>query len=596
MKRIQLYRKLLVILNVSTGILLLDAKASLAQQFSESIRLNQVGFYPNAPKIAVITAGNATTFYVKTPDLKQVVFEGIVGAERKSAFSEKTTHIADFSTLQTIGKYVVEVPSVGYSYPFEISPKVHQEVAKASIKAFYYQRVSTDLPEKYAGKWARPTAHPDDKVLIHASAVSANRPENTVISSPRGWYDAGDYNKYIVNSGITMGTLFSLYEDFPTYFQEQNLNIPESNNTIPDLLDESLWNLRWMLTMQDTDGGVYHKLTNANFDNMVMPIKATKTRYVVEKGTAATLDFAAVTAQAARIFSKYPQQLPGLADSCLQASIKAWNWAIKNPAIQYQQDKNNEHFLPKITTGAYGDNNFKDEFIWAAAELYITTKQDYYYQTLATSPTAALTLPAWNSVGSLAYYSLARHQDNLTNIGQKDLPFIKQQLITLANTLIEGADQRSYQTVMGKTAKDYIWGSSAVAANQSIAILQAYYLTNDKKYLAYAGSNLDYLLGRNPTGYSFLTGYGTKTPMHPHHRLSIADGIVEPIPGLLSGGTNAGQQDKCAGYPNKIADECYLDADCSYASNEIAINWNAPMAYLSGAMEAIQTKIQKSLK
>jgi endoglucanase len=132
-----------------------------------------------------------------------------------------------------------------------------------------------------------------------------------VISSPRGWYDAGDYNKYVVNSGITMGTLLSLYEDFPSYFENFNTNIPESNNGVPDLLDEVIWNLRWMLTMQDpADGGVYHKLTNPRFDGMVMPDAAKNPRYVVQKNTIATLDFVAVTAQSGRILKAFENKFP----------------------------------------------------------------------------------------------------------------------------------------------------------------------------------------------------------------------------------------------------------------------------------------------
>lgn len=153
-----------------------------------------------------------------------------------------------------------------------------------------------------------------------------------------------------------------------------------------------------------------------------------------------------------------------------------------------------------------------------------------------------------------------------------------------------GVLERTYRTIMGKSEKDYIWGSSSVAANQGIALIQAYKLTANKKYLEGAIFNLDYLLGRNAVGYSFLTGFGEKSTRHPHHRPSIADGIVEPVPGLLSGGTNAraNVQDKCAGYTTTFPDEMYLDHDCSYASNEIAINWNAPFVYLTSALEALQ--------
>ncbi|HCD52991.1 MAG TPA: cellulase, partial [Balneolaceae bacterium] len=125
-------------------------------------------------------------------------------------------------------------------------------------------------------------------VMVHAAAATGSRPEGTIISSPKGWYDAGDYNKYVVNSGISTYTLLFAYEQFPEFFKNQDLNIPESKNDLPDILDEALWNLEWLLTMQDEDGGVYHKLTTANFEGMVMPHEATNQRYVVMKNTGAT--------------------------------------------------------------------------------------------------------------------------------------------------------------------------------------------------------------------------------------------------------------------------------------------------------------------
>ena len=562
---------------------------------SETIRLNQIGFYPGAPKIAVV-GGQAGPFQVITSDLKKVVFTGTLGEPRTNPISGKINRTADFSAFKSTGTFVVVVPGLGHSYPFEIRLNVHRDVAVGALKGFYFQRVSTALPEKFAGKWNRPAGHPDDRVLIHPSAATAQRPAGTVISSPGGWYDAGDYNKYVVNSGITLGTLLSLYEDFPAYTNALKTNIPESNNALPDLLDEALWNLRWMLTMQDPDdGGVYHKLTNASFDGMVMPDKATKTRYVVQKSITATLDFAAVMAQACRVFRPYNRQVPGLADSCVTAAIKAWEWAKKNPDLAYHQGEMNQKFDPDVTTGGYEDRNASDEWIWAAAELYVTTKNDAYYTAVNLFPDDKTPLPSWAQVRTLAYYTLARSEKSLTPLGLKDLPAIKQRLIQFADELIQGADQQAFQTVMGKSAKDCIWGSSAEAANQGIALMQAYRLTKAKKYLDSALANLDYLLGRNATGYSFVTGFGDKTPMHPHHRPSVADGITEPIPGLLSGGPNgnAARQDRCTTYTSTFADEVFTDNNCSYASNEIAINWNAPLVYLAAAVEAAMANSDK---
>lgn len=577
---------------LALGSMLLLASTAFAQQPAESIRLNQLGFYPNAEKIAVVVGETqGGKFYLKTANGAETVFTGQLAESKPAEFSKRPTRIADFSAFKKSGTYVLEIPGTGHSYAFEIKGDVHKEVAAAAIKGFYFQRVSTDLPEQYAGQWHRPAGHPDNKVLVHSSAATKQRPAGTVIAAPGGWYDAGDYNKYIVNSGITMGTMLAAYEDFPEYFKKQKLNIPESNNSVPDLLDEALYNLRWMLTMQDPhDGGVYHKLTNPTFDGMIMPAEATKERYVVQKGTGAALNFAAVMAQASRVYKSYNKEFPGLADSCLTAAVKAWDWARKNPKVEYDQEAMNKKHQPEVSTGAYGDKEFSDEFIWAAAELYATTKKDSYYKAVNMFPDNNMPLPSWSQVRLLGYYTLVRHEKNVSALAKKDMPELKKRLVAFANELMEGANERAYRTVMGKTEKDYIWGSSSVAANQGIALLQAYKITGDKKYVQAAISNIDYLLGRNATSYSFVTGYGDKPIMNPHHRPSIADGIKDPVPGLLSGGPNAiaHKQDKCTTYTSTFADEVFTDDDCSYASNEIAINWNAPLVYLLNGVEALQ--------
>jgi len=562
-----------------------------AQDTASKIRLNQIGFYPDAHKVAVITDDINGEFLIKSVTTGKVVFKSKLSAPHKSAYSPKVTRIADFSAVTAPGIYKLNLPGVGDSYAFEIKPKVFNSLTKGLIKGFYFQRMSTPLLPEFAGKWSHSAGHPDTQVIVHPSAASPNRPAGTIISCPHGWYDAGDYNKYIVNSGITMGTLLSLYEDFPVCFDSIKINIPESGNGAPDLLNEAVWNLRWMLTMQDPDdGGVYNKVTNANFDGMVMPSVAVTPRYVVQKGTAATLDFAAVMAQAGRIFPKFKKVFPGLSDSCMKSAEKAWEWAVKNPKTAYDQNLMNKEFKPVINTGGYGDSDFSDEFIWAASELYISTGKDSYYNAYPMLPDTLMPLPSWDNVRLLGYYTLARFENKLTNSAKRDFPVLKKRIIRTAEKLTEGIADRAYMTVIGKSAADFIWGSNSVATNQGILLIQAYKLSKEKKFLDGALANLDYVLGRNATGYSFVTGFGHKTPMFPHHRLSEADGIADPVPGLIVGGPNPGQQDGCNTYPSRIPDESYTDSVCSYASNEIAINWNAPAAYLAGALEALFDK------
>ena len=235
-------------------ITMLMVAALFAQPHTEDIRINQIGFYPNGPKTAIVVESSAEQFFITTPDVQDTVFTGALSASKTWPYSQESVKQADFSEFTDTGTFVLLVPGLGYSAPFDIKPRVHQEVARATTKAFYFQRMSMELTEEFAGKWARPMGHPDTDVRVHASAASAERPEGTVISSPRGWYDAGDYNKYIINSGISVYTMLAIYEHFPEYSRSLDTNIPESGNAIPDVLDETLWNMRWMLTMQDQIG------------------------------------------------------------------------------------------------------------------------------------------------------------------------------------------------------------------------------------------------------------------------------------------------------------------------------------------------------
>ena len=565
---------------------------SSAQIITDSIELNQSGFYPYAPKEAVVIGNTLSDdFFITSTNLRDTVFRGKLTEQKQSPYSSAKTRKAIFSKLNLKGSFEVSVPGVGNSYVFEIRDDAHRNTAIASLKGYFYQRASMPLEEKYAGKWHRSAGHPDDVVYIHSSAASTARPEGTIISTPGGWYDAGDYNKYMVNSGITMGTLLSAYEDFPGYFKTLHTNIPESGNGVPDILNEVIYNLRWMLTMQDpNDGGVYNKCTNAAFDGMVMPGVTQAPRYVVQKGTAATLDFAAVTAQATRILSKFKKQLPGLSDSCLAASKKAWAWSLLHPDSVYNQYVMNKNFKPAITTGGYGDFKFSDEWLWAASELFVTTRDKNFYDTVKQHLSDKVSLPTWNGVGMLGYYSLLRFRNDLPSFTKSDLTMMKGKIIGMADEYISKVATNAFGTVMGQTVRDFNWGGNSTAANQGILLINAWLLSTNKKYVDYALTNLDYLSGRNATGYCFITGIGSKSPMHPHHRQSVADGVTDPVPGLLVGGPNPGMQDHCH-YDFTEPETAYSDSSCSYASNEIAINWNAPLVYLVSAIEALQKKI-----
>lgn len=572
---------------LAVGSLAAGPLPAVAEAVSPEIHTTQIGFHPQDPKKGVVVnAGTATRFFIATPNLADTVFQGDLGPEKLWQPSMENARLADFSALDKPGEYVLGVAGKGVSYPFRIDDHVHVETTRGAIRGFFYQRASCLLTPANAGKWARQPGHPDNRVAIHASAATAARPEGTTIPAGKGWYDAGDYNKYVVNSGISTYTLLALYSHYPAFFDTLNLNIPESGNDIPDLLDEALWNLRFMLAMEDpNDGGVYHKLTTADFSGFVMPESDVAKRYVVQKSVTASLDLAATAAYASRLFRKFDGPLPGFADSALAIARKAWDWARAHPTAYYRQADLNRQFAPAINTGEYGDGNASDEFFWAGTELYLATREDSFY--VAAVPgalPAALSVPSWANVAALGIYSLAEAKDQ--GYSRIDGEAVAKLITKAAGNFRSRADTSAYAVPIGYG--EFNWGSNSGDANEGMLLLQAYRLTGDSAYLDAGISALDYLLGRNATGYSFVTGYGTNTPFFPHHRPSSADGIREPVPGLLVGGPNPGQQDKCAGYPSTTQALSYLDDECSYSTNEIAINWNAPYAYLAGAVEALQ--------
>ena len=509
--------------------------------------------------------------------------------------SGKPCCVVDFSDLTTEGEYTLCVNdgSSTAKCQFVITNHPYSELTRKALRAFYYQRASMDIVEPYAEGYERKAGHPDDHVLVHASAATAERPEGTVISSPGGWYDAGDYNKYIVNSGFTMGVWLMAYELNPDYFKALNLNIPESRQPVPDMLAEAMYNIRWMLTMQDTDGGVYHKLTEPNFEGFIRPDECQKTRYVVLKTTAAALDFAATMALAARVYAPFEAAYPGFVAQATDAAKRAYAWAEANPEVYYDQPKMNEQFKPEITTGAYDDFDVHDEFYWAAIELAILTGENAY-KVAATEHAKAIaeangqyTPSVWGNVAELSYLDWLMHSEDTA----KNKANMEALLEYLQPFLDEATTVSVFHSPYGNREDDFFWGcNSEGCCWRGIECLYAYRLTGDEKYRVNAERCLNYILGQNATGYCYVTGFGSKPVCHPHHRLSYSH-PKGTHPGFLAGGPNPMRQDAETDgvkYPKDVpADESYLDYQPSYASNEVTINWNVTLFALTAGLDAL---------
>lgn len=551
----------------------ISALAFVSSAFGATAYINQVGYRPGDAKQFVLSDGSGDVEIVDVYGHEALKVSPSPASPW--APSGQNVQLVDFSELKEPGTYSIKVGGQVVRSDLKVTPKTYEDVTKAALKWFYYQRASMALEQTYAGQWARAAGHTNATVQFHSSAGKSG-----TTNSSKGWYDAGDYGRYIVNSGITTYTLLSLYEHFPKYFKSLKWNIP-AEGTLPDLLAEIKYNLDWMLTMQDTDGGVFHKLTSLGFPGDVMPAADKAALYVIGKGTAATFDFAGVMAVAYRVYKDFDE---AYANKCLEAAKKAYAWGSQNPNKAFSNPGGEEVESPygKVSTGEYGDRSLGDEMLFAGTELFVSTGDASYKQSVTEG-----NVPNWGDVSGLAVYGVVTHAEEFGNSATA----AKDHLIKLADGFVIRASS-GYGVTMNNA--DFVWGSNAVIANQAIWLLHAYYLTGEEDYYNTAKKDLDYLLGKNPLNMSFMTGFGTKSPMLPHHRPSTADGVRDPVPGMLVGGpqrnnnSDIGSQTwECSDYRTSYPATSYTDNRCSYATNEVAINWNAPLAYLAGAIEAI---------
>ena len=563
--------------------------------FSSDIRINQVGFAPEQEKTATIdvcAVDAAPCAVAILSEIGDTVWTGMASATMLNSVSGKPRQLVDFSSLTTPGTYHLIASSphrLITSSPFTISPRPYRFLTRQALRAFYHQRSGMATEEPYAEGYARAAGHLDNHVLVHPSAATDERPANTVIASPGGWYDAGDYNKYIVNSGYTMGVFLMAYEQQPAYYDTLSLNIPESSLPVPDMLAEAMYNIRWMLTMQDIDGGVYHKLTTPEFESFIRPDECRKPRYVVLKTTAAALDFAATMALAARVYAPYEHVYPNFVAEATSAALHAWEWALAHPAVYYDQNAMNEQYAPAIITGAYDDYDVQGEFYWAATELYLLTHEEQYRDAALAYCPAVFTPATWGDVTELASLEWILHPQGVETFAAERQAAL---LAHLQPYLEEAQTTSVHRSPYGNRAEDFFWGcNSEGCCWRGIECLYAYRLTGEDKYLVNAERCLNHILGQNATGFCYVTGFGTRPTQDPHHRLSFSH-AQGTLLGFLAGGPNRERQDEGIDgvhYPKNVsADECYLDFQPSYASNEVTINWNVTLFALTAGIDALR--------
>ncbi|MDR0302112.1 MAG: glycoside hydrolase family 9 protein [Treponema sp.] len=542
-----------------------------------SIHYNQTGYDPRLPKKAVITGNGLNCMILNERDIgafqqtgKKIDFD--LSEPVFDEASGDTVRVLDFSALSKPGKYFIFAD--GEQAVIEIKEKPYHLLSNALLKGFYFQRCGCELPEKYAGPYRHGVCHVGKAVLVkNDGAIDSG----TEIECAGGWHDAGDYGRYIAPAAAALGHLLYAYELFPEAFKD-NINIPESGNGVPDILNECRYELEWMLKMQRADGGLYHKVTTRYFSGFIMPEDDKDDLYLFRVTHCSTAGFAASAAQAARVYKNFDA---AFAAKLLEAAKKAWDWMEANPGFEAFTNP------PEFRSGAYGDLSCEDELFWASAELYSVTGEERYLQALKKRlDSVDISEFGWRDTagfGALCCLFVLKEklEENLFSS-------IKERFLCAADSFLALTKKSGYSTALG--ADGYVWGSILPILNNAIAMICACQLTGDKNYRNAAQSQLDYLLGMNATGYSFVTGFGERAFRFPHHRPSFADGVDAPVPGLVSGGPNKRNPDmvtKALIPPDTPAAKFYIDYTPTASANEIAIYWNSPAVFVAAYFDGM---------
>ena len=558
---------------------------------TSAVRVNQVGYVPDGPKRATVvtTSTQSLTWQLRNVS-GTVVASGSTVPRGADTSSGQSVQVADFSSYQATGSGYVLAVDGSTSYPFDIRANLYDGLRSDAMAFFYHQRSGTAIDSSLVGPaYARPAGHlgvapnkGDTSVPCQSGVCDYTRDVRG------GWYDAGDQGKYVVNGGISAWLVVNSFErakraGTDAALGDSTLRVPERGNGVPDVLDEARWELDFLMRMQVPEGRPYagmafHKIHDAAWTGIpTRPEQDSQPRELHRPSTAATLNLAATAAQCARVFRPYDA---AFADRCLASARRAWTAAQANPAL---------HAPDSDSTGGgpYGDTQVSDEFYWAAAELYAATGENTYLNAVTSSSwhTSATAFTAygfgWADTAALGRLTLATVPNGLPT---SDLARVRSSVTSAADGHLSRMAGQGYAVPI--PADGYFWGSSSEAADNAIVMAIAGELTGERRYRTGALEAMDYLLGRNAIGQSYVTGYGERSSHNQHHRFWAHQSdasLPNPPAGSLAGGPNSALQDPVA--QERLAGcapaACYIDDIGSYSTNEVAVNWNAPLAWLA---------------
>lgn len=555
------------------------------------VRVNQVAYLPAGPKNATLVTDAGTRLPWQLKNARgTTVARGWTVPRGTDVSSGQNVHSVDFGAYRGSGEGFTLVADGETSRPFDIGTAAYEKLRLDAVKYYYTQRSGTPIRDDLRPGYGRAAGHVD---------VAPNQGDGNVPCQPGvcdyrldvtgGWYDAGDHGKYVVNGGITTWELLSTYErerlartGQADKLRDGTLALPESGNKVPDILDEARWELEFLLKMQvpagqPLAGMAHHKVHDEQWTGLpLLPGADPQKRELHPPTTAATLNLAATAAQAARLYRPYD---PAFAARALAAARTAFTAALAHPDVY--ADPNDG-----TGGGAYNDDDVRDEFYWAAAELYLSTGEKQYETYVLTSPvhTADVFGPTgfdWARTAAPARLDLATVPSRLPGRDK-----VRQSVVRGADRYLATLKAQPYGMPYAPDNNLYDWGSNHQVLNNAVVLATAYDITGGAKYRDGAVQSMDYVLGRNALNMSYVTGYGEVSSHNQHSRWyahELDPSLPNPPAGTLAGGPNSSIQDpyaqsKLTGCTGQF---CYIDDIQSWSTNETAINWNAALARMA---------------
>ncbi len=521
-----------------------------------SFKLNQVG-YSNTAKTKLVYLSSYLgdgepvdlsrfkDFKVVNATTKAVALKGFVQfVSDKDPQGYDKLYVLDISSLKAEGYYYVEIDGLGRSYVFQNGNNAPKEIIEKIARGYYFQRCGAELVPPFAEKWPHAMSH--DKVYVpqknivhpwelHVNPLDPEAGDYYVPEGPReihgGHHDAGDYDTRITHL-VVPEKMMSLYEIFPEKFYDGQFFIPENANGIPDILDEAAWNLMHYEYLQD-----YFAEVRGEFGAVPAGMESTEhppkfpvmgegdvLNYFMRKATPYTSFIgSAVFAQAARIFAPFHQKK---ADIFLKRSVAAYKWAVKHRKEKY--DPENPQVLPLAWEEEYDKGQLSAAWCWAAGQLFSTTGEIDYMKDFSNNykkATKTFQKHKWTAMWPILICS----RENMDPKVKKDLV---DEFIAISDTTVQWVlnnGKTGYQTACPNQGD---WGSASPLMQIEI-ISRAYLLTKKQDYLDVIASAVDFVLGMNPSEFSWMTGAGTVYPLDPLNANCKYDGVEEPFPGIV---------------------------------------------------------------